>query len=65
WHESYAGAPADGSVREGGDCSRYARRGGSWNSMAKDVRSGNRSRRDGTLRNNAIGFRVAATLAPK
>lgn len=65
WHESYAGAPIDGSVREGGDCSRYARRGGSWNSMAKDVRSGNRSRRDGTLRNNAIGFRVAATLAPR
>ncbi len=30
WHSDYNGAPADGSVWQGGDCARRVLRGGSW-----------------------------------
>ena len=30
WHESYEGAPSDGSAWTSGDCSRRVLRGGSW-----------------------------------
>jgi formylglycine-generating enzyme required for sulfatase activity len=40
WHNSYAGAPSDGSTRmSGGDASRRVLRGGSWSSEPQDLRS--------------------------
>ncbi|WP_170228194.1 SUMF1/EgtB/PvdO family nonheme iron enzyme [Denitratisoma oestradiolicum] len=63
--DSYADAPVGTAPRLASDCARYGRRGGSWNSMAKDVRSGNRSRREPSLRNNSMGFRVAASITAR
>lgn len=60
WHETLAGAPADGSAWvEGGDPTVRVIRGGSWASIPADARS---ARRFGFLqkgRRNDVGFRVA------
>jgi formylglycine-generating enzyme required for sulfatase activity len=63
WHESYSGAPTNGSAwTSGGDCSRRVERGGSWSNNPAWVRSVTRSR-DGASRHiNLLGFRVARTL---
>ncbi len=64
WNGSYAGAPADGSAWESGDCSDRVLRGGAWLSCPRDLRSAIRVG-DGTgLRNDVVGFRVARTLTP-
>ena len=45
WHESYVGAPSDGSAwTVGGDCRRRVLRGGSWDELPKDLRSAARNR---------------------
>lgn len=44
WHDSYNGAPSDGSAWTGGDCSRRLERGGSWNFNPVGVRSASRGR---------------------
>ena len=64
WHDSYAGAPADGTAwRAGGDCSRRVSRGGSWSGPARDARAADRGRPDTVgLRYNDIGFRVVRAL---
>ncbi|MEL6662657.1 MAG: formylglycine-generating enzyme family protein [Pseudomonadota bacterium] len=62
WHETYQGAPADGSVWDGGDASRRVLRGGSWYNDPRDLRSGLRYRDSPTDRDFNIGFRVARTL---
>jgi sulfatase modifying factor 1 len=62
WNPSYAGAPADGSVRQVGDCSRRVLRGGSWLSYPEDTRSANRSGNTTGFRGGNNGFRVARTL---
>jgi formylglycine-generating enzyme required for sulfatase activity len=69
WHETYEGAPDDGSARvspgsdkAGGSWIKVVR-GGSWNSSASDVRSAARA---GNFSENGaswIGFRVARDLA--
>jgi formylglycine-generating enzyme required for sulfatase activity len=62
WNESHAGAPADGSARLSGDCSRRVRRGGSWYYGPSLSRSAFRS---GAPAGNYLdydGFRVARTL---
>jgi formylglycine-generating enzyme required for sulfatase activity/uncharacterized caspase-like protein len=59
WHDSYNGAPTDGSAwTTGGDSSRRVLRGGSWDNYPWGCRSANRNglARDG--RNGDIGFRV-------
>ncbi|MEL6662654.1 MAG: SUMF1/EgtB/PvdO family nonheme iron enzyme [Pseudomonadota bacterium] len=62
WHETYEGAPADGSVWQGGDPSRRVLRGGSWNDVPQNLRSAGRGRNGPSGRFNNIGFRVARTL---
>ena len=65
WHESYRGAPSDGSAWvTGGDCGKRVVRGGSWNSDPSFLRSANRDRDSAEFRLNNGGFRVARTLTP-
>ncbi|HEY4266224.1 MAG TPA: SUMF1/EgtB/PvdO family nonheme iron enzyme, partial [Micropepsaceae bacterium] len=67
WHESYAGAPADGSAWTlGADCIKHVVRGGSWDNVPVFVRAATRS---GSAPNGGefdysslAGFRVARTL---
>lgn len=63
WHDSYTGAPTDGTVwKSGGDAARRVLRGGSWYNNPRNLRSADRSK--GTLvdRNNILGFRIARTF---
>jgi formylglycine-generating enzyme required for sulfatase activity len=63
WHETYAGAPTDGSAWTT-NCSGNARvlRGGSWEYGPAGLRSASRSRNDPVIPINIIGFRLARTL---
>ena len=63
WHDSYAGAPSDGSGWErGGDGTRRVLRGGSWYDYPTILRSAIRYRNAPDFRNVIVGFRVARTL---
>ncbi len=65
WHDSYIGAPTDGSAWTAGQCKSRLIRGGSWDSYPWILRSA--YRRDVSFpeyRYNLIGFRVARTLNP-
>jgi formylglycine-generating enzyme required for sulfatase activity len=62
WNASYAGAPADGSARLGGDCTQRALRGGSWSTAPNFARSATRYRNAADFRDNLTGFRLARTL---
>ena len=65
WHETYAGAPRDGSAwTSGGNCGRRVARGGSWVNPPRDLRSAARSSgATGNLEGSpGTGFRVARTL---
>ena len=67
WHDSYRGAPNDGTAwTVGGDCRRRVLRGGSWIDFAGSLRSANRHRYTADDRNHyyllLAGFRVARTL---
>jgi formylglycine-generating enzyme required for sulfatase activity len=42
WHDTYAGAPTDGSARGGGDCGNRVMRGGSWGYNPKFMRASSR-----------------------
>ena len=65
WHDSYASAPADGSVwTSGGDCSLRVLRGGSWFSSPVNLRSATRNGSTTGNRDSYFGFRVARTLIP-
>ena len=65
WHDSYSGAPSDGSAwTTGGNCSGRVLRGGSWDSGPGYLRSANRFRGSPGLRYNDLGFRVSRTLTP-
>ena len=64
WHDSYHGAPSDGSAWvSGGDCSRRVLRGGSWLSKPWLLRSANRYRLGTVVRYDFIGFRVSRTVS--
>jgi formylglycine-generating enzyme required for sulfatase activity len=43
WHDSYAGAPADGRAWTAKPCDKHVIRGGSWNNLPVFVRSASRS----------------------
>jgi formylglycine-generating enzyme len=66
WHDSYVGAPSDGSAWTSGDCSRHVIRGGSWDNLPVFVRSAARSGSKGDGReydySSLAGFRVARDL---
>jgi formylglycine-generating enzyme required for sulfatase activity len=64
-HDTYDGAPADGSAwMAGGDCSRRVLRGGAWHYAPRDVRSASREWYSTNSRVDHLGFRVARTLTP-
>ena len=64
-HDSYRGAPNDGSVwTSGGDCEYRVLRGGSWFFGPGSVRSAIRYRDTTALLDFNSGFRVARTLTP-
>ena len=62
YHDSYAGAPGDGSAWTEGDCGRRVLRGGSWNYFADDLRAAYRIVYVPGIRLGNVGFRVARTL---
>ena len=65
WHESYEGAPVDGSPwLQGGDTSRRVVRGGSWVDLPQFLRAAVRFRNTSGVRYNDLGFRLARTLSP-
>ena len=64
WHDSYEGAPADGSAWTSGDCNLRVVRGGSWSDDPDFLRSAYRDRDSSVIRSNDLGFRVARTLTP-
>jgi formylglycine-generating enzyme required for sulfatase activity/class 3 adenylate cyclase len=64
YHGDYDGAPTDGSLWTGGDCSRRIVRGGSWLIEPEFLRSAFRVGGTTDDRNTDLGFRVARTLAP-
>ncbi len=59
YHDSYRGAPTDGSAWLGGDCSRRVSRGGSWFYVPVDMRSAFRYRVTPASRFLNYGFRLA------
>lgn len=62
WHDSYSGAPADGSAWQSGDCSLRVLRGGSWINDPEVLRSANRDGGRVGDRDRDIGFRVARDI---
>ncbi len=62
WHRNYLGAPDDGSVWEGGDCTQRVVRGGSFRSPAQSIRSENREKFPGGSGQFNVGIRLARDL---
>jgi formylglycine-generating enzyme required for sulfatase activity len=64
YHDSYEGAPADGSAWLGDeiDCAIRILRGGAYSSAAASLRSANRDQNQGEMRMPFYGFRVALTV---
>ncbi len=64
YHDSYTGAPENGSAWVSGPCQERVLRGGSWVYIPPSVRSANRGKYPAGTRNFYLGFRVAADLGP-
>jgi formylglycine-generating enzyme required for sulfatase activity len=63
WHDSYAGAPSNGSARmSGGNASRRVLRGGSWYGAPQGLRSASRNWDSPDDRSIFTGFRIARTF---
>lgn len=58
YHKDYQGAPTDGSVWEGGDCSMRVVRGGAYISPPKSVRSAKRDKLRADKGNDSVGIRL-------
>jgi formylglycine-generating enzyme required for sulfatase activity len=63
-HDSYNGAPADGSAWTSGNCGNRVVRGGSWDGDPENLRSAFRSWIATDGRFNGLGLRVGRTLLP-
>ena len=64
YHDSYKGAPSDGSAWTAGDCSSRVVRGGAWDSGPRSRRSARRYGYSTEYRGIFLGFRLARTLTP-
>jgi len=65
WHDSYEGAPADGSAwLQGGDPTYRVIRGGSWHNETELLRATIRFKRHNKVQFDTLGFRVARTMRP-
>jgi formylglycine-generating enzyme required for sulfatase activity len=64
YHDSYEGAPTDGSAWVSGDCSRRVVRGGSWSNGPAFLRSAKRFKVTPDHHTQFLGFRVGRTLSP-
>ena len=62
WNASYAGAPADGSLWNTGECTKRVVRGGGWYYGPSNVRAARRVQTAPTRRSHDLGFRVARSL---
>ncbi|MBI2969951.1 MAG: SUMF1/EgtB/PvdO family nonheme iron enzyme [Gammaproteobacteria bacterium] len=58
WHENYSGAPSDGGVWEGGDCTYRVARGGAYSSPPQSIRHAKRDRYKSDQAYDHIGFRL-------
>ena len=58
WHDDYKGAPDDGSVWEGGDCTQRVARGGSFISPQQSIRTEKRDKFKSDSGYDHIGIRV-------
>jgi formylglycine-generating enzyme required for sulfatase activity len=63
WHKNYNGAPTNGTVWSGGDCSDRVVRGGSWYDTSQFIRSGYRIEHPIGSRLDIKGFRIARHLS--
>jgi len=59
WHETYNGAPSDGTAWSDESCPFRTFRGGSWLTPPDSVRSAHRNRELPNFRSNFLGFRLA------
>lgn len=64
WHDSYQGAPLDGSAWTAANCNRHVLRGGSWYDDPRLLRSAFRLSGFFDSRLYFIGFRVARMVTP-
>ena len=62
YHDSYQGAPTDGSTWTTGDCGRRVVRGGSWIGNPQFLRSAYRHRDAADDRVDYVGFRVVCNV---
>lgn len=62
YHDSYSGAPNDGSARSGGNCENRVLRGGGWIGHPSDLRAGFRGAVPPRAPFHNFGFRVARDL---
>lgn len=58
WHDNYNGAPGDGSMWEGGDCTMRAARGGSYISPQQSIRTAKRDKFKSNSGYDHIGIRL-------
>ena len=58
WHDNYKGAPGDGGVWEGGDCTQRVARGGSFISPQQSIRTEKRDKFRSDSGYDHIGFRI-------
>jgi formylglycine-generating enzyme required for sulfatase activity len=62
YHESYVGAPLDGSAWNDDRCKQRVLRGGSWYSDPRFLRASERGSDRPGFRNEFLGFRLARDL---
>jgi formylglycine-generating enzyme required for sulfatase activity len=64
WHDTYAGAPADGAAWTDGDAARRVLRGGSWKDPAPKLTSTFRRAGPRELKDDAVGLRCVLADEP-